>query len=73
MNIESTPEFVQKVYEKLEATEKNPVCTSDSEYRVIRGGSGDNPAEICRSALRNWSDPGFRDRLLGFRPTASSW
>jgi formylglycine-generating enzyme required for sulfatase activity len=36
--------------------------------RVNRGGSWFSPAEGCRSALRDWYDPGYRWWNLGFRP-----
>jgi formylglycine-generating enzyme required for sulfatase activity len=36
--------------------------------RVFRGGSVDYPAVYCRSAGRDWIDPGYWSWLLGFRP-----
>jgi formylglycine-generating enzyme required for sulfatase activity len=35
--------------------------------RVVRGGSWNNPARFCRSAFRNWRNPGFRIGDRGFR------
>jgi len=35
--------------------------------RVTRGGSWGCLARSCRSALRNWSIPGLREKYLGFR------
>jgi formylglycine-generating enzyme required for sulfatase activity len=36
-------------------------------YRVFRGGGWDYGARICRSASRDFGEPGFRYRYLGFR------
>ena len=40
--------------------------------RVIRGGSWRNPAENCRSAIRNRNSPSNRNNNLGFRVARSS-
>ncbi|WP_413207865.1 formylglycine-generating enzyme family protein [Rhodospirillum sp. A1_3_36] len=37
-------------------------------HRVVRGGSWDDPARSCRSAIRDWFLPDFRYFNLGFRP-----
>ena len=34
---------------------------------VIRGGSWNSTAVICRSAIRYWNSPSGRDSYLGFR------
>lgn len=39
----------------------------DSSRRVLRGGSWLIIQVYCRSASRNWLDPGFRDFNIGFR------
>jgi hypothetical protein len=39
---------------------------------VIRGGSWNNDAENCRSAYRNWNEPGNRNNNLGFRLASTS-
>ena len=46
----------------------DPVSTSGSPLRVFRGGSWDDLATDCRSAIRTVSLPGFRLDYLGFRP-----
>jgi len=40
-----------------------------SEYRfvVYRGGASGIDADICRSAFRNYWQPGVRNAYLGFR------
>ncbi len=45
----------------------DPEGPSKGEYRVIRGGSWDDYAEDCRSALRGNTTPVERDSNLGFR------
>ena len=39
----------------------------DESTRVLRGGSWDFTARICRAAHRDWFAPGYRDDDLGFR------
>jgi formylglycine-generating enzyme required for sulfatase activity len=39
-----------------------------SSGRVYRGGHRGNLPRRCRSAIRGWSDPGYRRDYLGFRP-----
>jgi formylglycine-generating enzyme required for sulfatase activity len=43
----------------------------DGDKRVIRGGSMDDYAELCRSAIRDELDPGDRYDCLGFRLSRS--
>ena len=38
-----------------------------SEYRVLRGGSWGGDPRNCRSACRDWSNPGDRNGVRGFR------
>jgi formylglycine-generating enzyme required for sulfatase activity len=45
----------------------NPQGPSSGSYRVIRGGSWDDDAGICRSASRRYWPPGDRSINLGFR------
>ena len=41
--------------------------SGDSSHRVVRGGSWDDYAQVCRSARRNRYDPDLRGRYFGFR------
>jgi len=41
-------------------------------FRVPRGGSWSGTAADCRSAIRYWYAPGFRNSFLGFRIALSS-
>ena len=45
----------------------DPTGPSSGYSRVVRGGSWDNDARICRSALRDGVVPGDRGNYLGFR------
>ena len=44
-------------------------CDNGSSRRVNRGGSWTYVAWLLRVAIRNVSDPAYRSRTLGFRPT----
>jgi formylglycine-generating enzyme required for sulfatase activity len=44
----------------------------EQKYRVSRGGSWVNDADILRSAARFWDLPGFRSNYVGFRVVASA-
>jgi len=46
----------------------DPLSTSGSTDRVVRGGFYLNGASSCRSAYRNFFDPGVRGSGLSFRP-----
>ena len=54
----------------------DPMGPSEGTWRVMRGGYRDFPSseleELCRSALRFWSDPEIRDHRVGFRIALSS-
>jgi len=41
--------------------------SGDGANRVGRGGDWGISARFCRSACRNYGDPGIRDRSVGFR------
>ncbi len=41
--------------------------SSETELRVLRGGSWFNYPELCRSAIRNYFFPGVRNYVIGFR------
>jgi formylglycine-generating enzyme required for sulfatase activity len=47
--------------------QEDPVGAESGHQRVLRGGSWDGWARDCRSACRNWWQPGVRNRFLGFR------
>ena len=47
--------------------ETNPTGPSEGSFRVVRGGSWDNDAQLCRVAYRGCSDPDGRDYYVGFR------
>jgi eukaryotic-like serine/threonine-protein kinase len=44
---------------------------AQGQSRVIRGGSWNNSARNCRSAYRNWNEPGNRWNNQGFRLLAA--
>ena len=67
-------EWCQDVYDpdfygRPEALGPDPVATSGSEYRVLRGGFWGSTAEFCRSAFRLRLDPASRFNVFGFRPS----
>ena len=45
----------------------NPEGPSSGQYRVLRNGGWEFPAESCRVSFRFASEPSNRDRLSGFR------
>jgi len=55
-------------YKKSEATKKNPLASSGSSLRVVRGGSWYSDAGRCRSAFRDLIIPSYRISVLSFRP-----
>ena len=46
---------------------RDPQGPSQGPSRVIRGGSWNYDGSGCRSAFRNWNEPGYRSSDLGFR------
>ena len=55
-------------YRKTEATMRDPICASESIYRVLRGGSYSSGERYCRSANRSTYEPLPRSPFFGFRP-----
>ena len=62
----------EEFYKTPTATQKNPVCKSKPELRVIRGGSWFDAAGICRSALRYGDDPSLTQGHFGVRLSSRS-
>ncbi|MBN2490022.1 MAG: formylglycine-generating enzyme family protein [Planctomycetes bacterium] len=50
----------------------DPPGPSSGSYRVFRGGSWDNDAGNCRTAVRNGFGPGYGDSGLGLRLATSA-
>jgi formylglycine-generating enzyme required for sulfatase activity len=57
-------------YYKISPKE-NPQGPQQGSVRVFRGGGWFNDARVCRSAVRNFIGPGFREDYLGFRLSRS--
>ena len=57
----------ESVYGKRSGTTLDPLVTSGSEYRVLRGGSWLDYARHTRAAFRGRYNPGIRDDYSGFR------
>jgi formylglycine-generating enzyme required for sulfatase activity len=55
-------------YATAAAAGPDPVATSGSRRRVIRGGHFHVDASYCRSAFRFFNFPSFRIFFIGFRP-----
>jgi len=49
----------------------NPQGPDNGAYRVVRGGSWDDGAHYCRSALRGHDWPDYRNDYVGFRLSRS--
>ena len=64
--------YHREFYSKPEAMRNDPVCTSGTPFRVLRGGSRHRPFVECRSASRHQTDPSHRNPEVGFRPAAPS-
>jgi formylglycine-generating enzyme required for sulfatase activity len=45
----------------------DPAGPSSGDWRVVRGGSWENPAAVCRSSFRATEVPGKNNRRVGFR------
>ncbi|MGN0852636.1 MAG: bifunctional serine/threonine-protein kinase/formylglycine-generating enzyme family protein [Kiritimatiellia bacterium] len=50
-----------------EGSVTDPTGPASGSLRVLRGGGWSSLARYCRSADRNWDDPGYRSYGLGFR------
>ena len=64
-------EWCQDLWHEDYATapdDDTPREVSRSSARVVRGGSWNEHPRLCRSAARDWNDPGNRGDGLGFRP-----
>ena len=61
--------FDAEVYKKRASGCQNPVETNENEqaHRVLRGGSWNDAAWLCRAAYRDWFGPGLRNWVDGFR------
>ena len=49
------------------SAQTNPTGASSGSFRVHRGGNWRTPAQYCRSACRNGSNPDLRNDITGFR------
>ena len=61
--------FGERYYEECKAsgTVTNPPGPSTGSDRVLRGGSWNRPAMFCRSALRHYFAPDYRNAYIGLR------
>ena len=61
-------EWCSDWYEDFTATpQTNPTGPTIGKYRIGRGGSFNDEATWCRSALRSYWEPNTKGNLLGFR------
>ncbi len=61
-------EWVQDWYGSYSSKpQQDPSGPESGSIRVLRGGSWGGSADGCRSAYRDWGDPGRRGSALGFR------
>ena len=56
-----------KAYSSRSGTTADPLSSSGSEYRVLRGGSWSNLSRNARSATRGRNRPVYRNSYIGFR------
>jgi len=65
-------EWDEKAYHGRETGVVDPFVEPEGEgaWRVVRGGSWNDRARLCRSAYRGRGDPGSRVNILGFRLAA---
>ena len=49
----------------------DPIGPASGDYRVLRGGGWSSITWHCRSAYRNWHNPGNRNYYYGFRLSCS--
>lgn len=57
-------DFYQEDYYGQSPAE-NPRGPATAENRVVRGGCWDSKPDMCRSAYRNYEDPGYTDACFG--------
>jgi formylglycine-generating enzyme required for sulfatase activity len=50
-----------------QSPDSNPQGPTDGNDRVRRGGGWYDSPNACRSALRHWRGPDYRDTDIGFR------
>ena len=67
-------EWCEDIYEREfylnEDSGHDPLSTTGSAFRVVRGGGWGDRAQTCRCAVRDGDKPVTRYGFLGFRPTA---
>ena len=56
--------------EYQDGPETDPPGVASGVFRVLRGGGYWGVPPGCRSAIRNWDNPGYRYRSYGFRPVS---
>jgi formylglycine-generating enzyme required for sulfatase activity len=45
----------------------NPPGPANGDYKVLRGGAGNEDGELLRSAYRSYLPPGIQESVFGFR------
>ena len=51
---------------------QNPRGPATGKERVSRGGAWSTQPKFCRSAFRDWHEPGYRSDCVGFRVVATA-
>ena len=64
--------YDERAYSKRSGLTADPLVTSGSEYRMLRGGSWNYYSGVARSADRFWLSPGDRSVSNGFRVVSVS-
>ena len=59
--------YDEKFYQTEESKKQNPLNNKVADYRLLRGGSWNYNAYVCRSANRNGSSPYDKYYNVGFR------
>ncbi|MGH7453938.1 MAG: SUMF1/EgtB/PvdO family nonheme iron enzyme, partial [bacterium] len=61
--------YGEKYYDecKKKGTVENPPGPETGSNRVLRGGHWDSDAHYCRSAIRTYDGPAYRNNYVGFR------
>ena len=60
-------DFIDDFYKKRESKNPNPVALTNSDIKVIRGGSYDFVKSSARSSYRYYSKKNHKDNTIGFR------